>query len=117
MSSSTTLTNVRKFTAAKLGQSNFALWSWEFRLAAQAADVWNIIAGIETIPVITNESTVTQNDIDDWTRREAIAMAQIAKCIDDEMKIKIISKTSSKEIRACLALYYKGKTRREKYRK
>ena len=119
-SSSNPIGTMPKFTSVKLGQSNYPLWSWEFRLAAKAAEIWNIIDG-DTMPTVTTGTdsiaAVTQDHVDAWKRLEAIAKNQIAKCVDDEMKVKIFSKSTAAEMWSCLAGYHQGKSRRERYRK
>ena len=125
--STTTTTTISKFTNTKLGQSNYALWAWEFRFAAMAADVWSIIDGSslkperrEAVPVTDSTPSipaVTQQEVDCWMRREATVINQLAKCVDDDMKAKIFTKNTAKEMWDCLENYHLGKTRREKYRK
>src|SRR5689334_19764180 len=123
-----TTTTISKFTNTKLGQNNYALWAWGFRYAAMAADLWGILDGSSTKPVVRAESpatdsipiaitAVTQEEADAWARKEAVVINQLAKCVDEEMKSNICTKDSAKYMRDCLKNYHLGKTRREKYRK
>ena len=118
-----------KFTSVKLGQNNYALWAWEFRLAAQAADVWDILEDTGTtseensVTAPTGQpnenlgTLLTAEQIESRHRSEAIIMNQIAKCVDEEIKIKVCSKATAKEMWDCLKTHHQGKSRRETYSK
>src|SRR4051812_28244231 len=120
MTSTSTTATISKFTNTKLGQTNYALWAWEFRFAAMAANVWSIIDGSTPRPVARQAvaatdstpavSKISQETVDSWTRREAVVINQLAKCVDEELKAKIFPKDTAKDMWDCLANYHLGKT-------
>ena len=58
------------------------------------------------IPFLAAISEITQDQVDSWTRREAVAINQLAKCVDEEMKAKIFSKDTAKDMWDCLESYH-----------
>ena len=55
---------------------------------------------------------LTAEQIESRNRSEAIIMNQIAKCVDEEMKIKVYSKATAKEMWDCLKTHHQGKSKK-----
>lgn len=75
-----------KFVRDVLSSNNYSIWAFEFQLAAEAHDVWTIINNTETAPADDAGATIKNA----YRLRQSLAKSQIARCIDNEMKMKIM---------------------------
>ena len=78
-----------KFVGEPLSSHNYSIWAFEFQLAAEAHNVWSIIDKTETIPAPTKENIKESKD---FQLRHSLAKSQILKCVDQEMKMKLLDK-------------------------
>ena len=100
-----------KFTSELLNGSNWTVWAWEFKLGAQDVGVWEIIEGTEPQP------TSPPDELAKWNKRHATAMHQLAKCINGDMKRKIMGKDKANDAWNALESHFRAKSGHERFRR
>jgi hypothetical protein len=99
-----------KFVGESLSNNNYSIWAFEFQLAAEAHNVWSIIDNTETSPAASTNPEGAKS----FALRHSLAKSQIVRCIDAEMKIKIMEKSTAQEMWNTLKEYHNGNTSNEK---
>ena len=105
-----------KFTSELLQGSNWSLWSWKFKLGAQEANCWGIISGTGLEPT-PSTAEVQATAINSWNQLHALALHQMAKCVNTEMKLKIMGKDTAKSAWDALQNHFMAKSGHERFRR
>ena len=102
-----------KFVGYLLSSNNYSIWSFEFQLAAEAHDVWSIIENTEA--ALAPDATAAAKSA--YKLRHCLAKSQIVRCIDSEMKMKIMDKSTAHEMWKTLKTFHNGDSSNDKERR
>lgn len=71
----------------KLNSSNYSSWSSDMKFILLERNGWDLVEGTETLPVIDDKGTYTEKDVQDFKKRQKIALSLIYLYLEPEYRI------------------------------